>query len=171
VDVADADKSATEDEPYPTLADITLKGVSAVRSLITNLGMDVLLYQSGYREYIADIVQKECNRIYKLFKDHNPKFRGSVSLCGHSLGSAIMFDILCCQPDNSMPPGYSGHLFKSPLKRTREVGDNLLGFNCDNFFCLGSPIALFQMLNGRIIAGRKIGGIICCAKSYGSQRC
>jgi hypothetical protein len=33
-------------------------------------------------------VAEECNRIYKLFKQRNPDFKGKVSLVGHSLGSA-----------------------------------------------------------------------------------
>ncbi|OAX81080.1 hypothetical protein ACJ72_04584, partial [Emergomyces africanus] len=53
LDLADADKMAAEEEHYPSLADITLEGVPAVRNLITDLAMDVLLYQSAYREHIA----------------------------------------------------------------------------------------------------------------------
>jgi hypothetical protein len=69
-----------------------------------------------------------------------------------------MFDILCRQPDSSMRLAHSARLFKGSLKGSREGSDILLDFDCDNFFCLGSPIALFQMLKGRTIAGRKIEG-------------
>ncbi|KAJ1707217.1 DDHD domain protein [Aspergillus flavus] len=44
LDLADAD--ILEDDPYPGLADITLDSVPAVRNLISDLAMDVLLYQS-----------------------------------------------------------------------------------------------------------------------------
>jgi len=66
---------------------------------MTDLALDVLLYQSGtYREHIIRTVLTECNRIFTLFKERNPGFKGKISLVGHSLGSAIIFDILCRQP-------------------------------------------------------------------------
>lgn len=37
------------------------------------------------------------NRLYDLFKRRNPTFNGDVYLGGHSLGSLILFDILCHQ--------------------------------------------------------------------------
>lgn len=78
------------EEEYPSLADITVDGVPAVRSLITDLALDILLYQSQtYREHIARTVLEECNRIYALFKQRNPSFGGRVSLVGHSLGRFV----------------------------------------------------------------------------------
>lgn len=109
--------------------------------------MDVLLYQSGYCEHISNIVKQECNRLLQLYKKRNPTFKGSVSLCGHSLGSAILFDILCHQPNEV-----------DAAKMGRSTGDDsdrrsALNFECEEFFCLGSPIALFQMLKGKTVAG------------------
>lgn len=124
----------------------------AVRNLISDLAMDVLLYQSAYCEHIASIVQQECNRILRLFKQRNPSFRGSVSLCGHSLGSAILFDILCRQPDEVKPPEQKGGIQIGTTPRPRE--EYPLEFDCEELICLGSPIALFQMLKGKTIAGR-----------------
>jgi DDHD domain len=149
-DIGDAE--AIDEDDYPSLSDITVDGVPSVRNLITDLAMDVLLYQSAYREHIAGIVQRECNRVYKLFKERNPDFSGRVSLCGHSLGSAILFDILCRQKE-------SGNIRPHNLSKTstdvdRERGSLQLDFSCENFFALGSPIALFQMLKGRTIAAR-----------------
>lgn len=159
LDLADADNLAAEDEQYPSLADITLEGVPAVRNLISDLAMDVLLYQSAYREHIAAIVQQECNRIFNLFKKRNPSFRGSVSLCGHSLGSAILFDILCHQLSNPASAQRAGAATKNKSDTSsREVGSFPLDFECEEFFCLGSPIALFQMLKGKTIAGRTFVG-------------
>jgi hypothetical protein len=103
-----------DEEEYPSLEDITVEGVPFVRSLITDLGkwvrrdlelcltpsflaLDILLYQSAYREHISNIVLAESNRIYNLFRERNLDFRGKVSLIGHSLGSAILFDVLCSQ--------------------------------------------------------------------------
>lgn len=150
LDLADADSS--DEDLFPSLADITLESVPAVRNLISDLAMDVLLYQSGYREHISDIVSQESNRILNLFKERNPSFSGSVSLCGHSLGSAILFDILCCEPP------VRGSEKKAPVDGTNASANRSrneqLSFDCEELFCLGSPIALFQMLKGKTIAGR-----------------
>lgn len=150
------DSEGIDEDDYPSLADITVDGVPAVRNLITDLAMDVLLYQSAYREHIAGIVQRECNRIFKLFKERNPSFSGRVSLIGHSLGSAILFDILCRQRDSRATTGPRNRVSSRSSKdpKVAEQRDLHLDFDCENFFCLGSPIALFQMLKGRTVAGR-----------------
>ncbi|KAK4693098.1 hypothetical protein P7C71_g4236, partial [Lecanoromycetidae sp. Uapishka_2] len=78
-DLTDADTYADDDE-YPSLENITVEGVPAIRNLITDLALDILLYQSAYREHIAGIVQREANRVYDLFMQRNPTFSGkSVS--------------------------------------------------------------------------------------------
>ncbi|RPA76040.1 hypothetical protein BJ508DRAFT_242805, partial [Ascobolus immersus RN42] len=83
------------DAPYPSLQDITVEGVPAVRGLIADLALDVLLYQSPqYRTEIERVVLSECERIVSEFKRRNPNWSGKVSLVGHSLGSAIFFDLL-----------------------------------------------------------------------------
>jgi hypothetical protein len=155
-DLGDAD-SGFEDNEYPSLQDITVEGVPAVRNLITDLAMDVLLYQSAYREHIASIVQKEANRVCRLFKERTG-FAGKVSFCGHSLGSAILFDILCRQEDNATKTNRHRRV-SSRTGRDQVLAENRsdlhLDFDVENFFCLGSPIALFQMLKGRTIAGRQ----------------
>lgn len=149
------DTDTLEDDAYPSLADITLESVPAVRNLISDLAMDVLLYQSGYCDHIANIVKQECNRLLQLYKQRNPSFNGTVSLCGHSLGSAILFDILCHQPSDADATRSS----KATARGTDDMADqrggiqSALNFDCEEFFCLGSPIALFQMLKGKTIAG------------------
>ncbi|PYH42164.1 DDHD family phospholipase [Aspergillus saccharolyticus JOP 1030-1] len=151
LDLADAEAPEDEIQAYPTLSDITLDNVPAVRNLISDLAMDVLLYQSAYCEQISHIVKGECNRILRLFKERNPSFKGSVSLCGHSLGSAILFDILCHEPHDSNHAAASIHE-DSQAEFSRSFS---LDFNCQDLFCLGSPVALFQMLKGKTIAGRQ----------------
>ncbi|KAF2878012.1 DDHD domain-containing protein [Massariosphaeria phaeospora] len=133
-----------DDQEYPKLEDITVDGVPAVRSLITDLALDILLYQSpAYKGHISRIVVQECNRIYRLFKERHPSFHGKVSLVGHSLGSAIMFDLLCQQKTKQSNKPRRGT--EEPLKFDFEVED---------FYALGSPIGLFQMLKGRKIEAR-----------------
>ncbi|CAG8259790.1 unnamed protein product [Penicillium salamii] len=152
LDLTDAD--ALEDEAYPSLADITLESVPAVRNLISDLAMDVLLYQSGYCEHISNIVVQECNRILELYRTQNPSFKGSVSLIGHSLGSAILFDILCHQQGSAKQSGNSSSKSQESDEPTsKNAKANAFKFECEEFFCLGSPIALFQMLKGKTIGG------------------
>jgi hypothetical protein len=138
-----------DDHEYPNLEDITVEGVPAIRNLLTDLALDILLYQSpAYKGHISRIVLQECNRIHRLFKERNPSFKGKVSLVGHSLGSAIMFDLLC-QQKVEQPKSHS----KAGKRRATE--ENLkLDFDVEDFYALGSPIGLFQMLKGRTIAGR-----------------
>ena len=153
-DLTDADY----DEEYPSLENITVEGVPAIRQLISDLALDILLYQSAYREHIASIVQQECNRVYDLFIEKNASFHGKVSLIGHSLGSAILFDILCRQPDPSMTMFSTGRPRRSSqrtIKEQKAQDSNLcLKFDVEDFYCLGSPLGLYQMLKGRKIAGR-----------------
>jgi hypothetical protein len=148
-----------EEEEYPSLEDITVEGVPFVRSLITDLALDILLYQSAYREHISGIVLRECNRIFKLFLDRNPYFNGKVSLVGHSLGSAILFDILCRQKDDIRIHGSARHqkyYHNRPGVHTKKKDGKDLSFDfeVEDFYALGSPIGLFQMLKGRTIAAR-----------------
>jgi hypothetical protein len=146
----------------PSLDDITIEGVAFARSLISDLALDVLLYQSAYREQITDIVIKESNRIYKLFLERNPEFKGKVHIMGHSLGSAIMFDILCRQREKQK----NSEIPRNPLRfwptqsqdryERKDPSDLALDFDVDDFYCLGSPIGLFQMLKGRTISARHL---------------
>lgn len=158
-DLTDADTFGDDDE-YPSLENITVEGVPAIRNLITDLALDILLYQSAYREHIAGIVQRECNRVYDLFMRRNPTFTGKVSMIGHSLGSAILFDILCRQKDTA-PARSLSHRQKKSRQRggsssaDQQVQDLGLNFEVEDFFCLGSPLGLYQMLKGRRIAGRR----------------
>ncbi|APA12376.1 hypothetical protein sscle_09g071460 [Sclerotinia sclerotiorum 1980 UF-70] len=144
-----------EEEEYPSLDDITVEGVPFVRSLITDLALDILLYQSAYREHISSIVLTEANRIYNLFRERNPEFSGKVSLIGHSLGSAILFDILCHQRETKSRSASSSHYKSRSVPSTKSHGKSLeFDFEVEDFYCLGSPIGLFQMLKGRTIAAR-----------------
>lgn len=139
-----------DDHEYPNLEDITVEGVPAVRNFLTDLALDILLYQSpAYKGHISRIVVNELNRTYRLFKERNPSFKGKVSLVGHSLGSAIMFDILCLQKDTRSTSSQSSN------KHRRHTEEGLkLDFEVEDFYALGSPIGLFQMLKGRTIAAR-----------------
>nr|XP_036581642.1 DDHD domain-containing protein [Colletotrichum truncatum]KAF6790085.1 DDHD domain-containing protein [Colletotrichum truncatum] len=159
----DIGDGALDDDEYPSLEDITIEGVAFARSLISDLALDVLLYQSAYREQISEIVLKESNRIYKLFLARNPEFKGKVHVIGHSLGSAIMFDILCRQKERSKaletprnPLRFWPPQEKAEGVKDREANELRFEFDVDDFYCLGSPIGLFQMLKGRTISARHL---------------
>jgi hypothetical protein len=89
-------------------------------------------------------VLNECNRIYALFKERHPEFNGKIHLMGHSLGSAILHDLLCRQRET---PDVS----KIYQRRERHSGGKVpsthldFDFDVEDFYCLGSPIGLFQV--------------------------
>ncbi|KAK4159322.1 phospholipase DDHD2 [Cladorrhinum sp. PSN259] len=162
----DLGEALNEEEDYPSLEDITIEGLAFARSLISDLALDVLLYQSAYREQIAEIVTKESNLIYKKFKERNPEFDGKVHIVGHSLGSAIMFDILCRQKEKAKLMNESP---RNPLRfwpasqdryEPKEPKELAFDFEVEDFYCLGSPIGLFQMLKGRTISARNLPNAI-----------
>jgi hypothetical protein len=76
---------------------------------------------------------------------------------GHSLGSAILFDILCRQKENTKIHGSAAHQRHDrnrPSASQTHKRDLEFYFDVEDFYCLGSPIGLFQMLKGRTISGR-----------------
>ncbi|KFA60055.1 hypothetical protein S40285_09114 [Stachybotrys chlorohalonatus IBT 40285] len=153
-DLGDAD---TDEVDYPSLEDITIEGVAFARSLISDLALDVLLYQSAYREEITMIVLSECNRIVRLFRERNPDFKGKIHIMGHSLGSAIFFDIACRQREERTTDSHN-RLRVWPSHGNRKVTSTprepMFEFEIEHFYCLGSPVGLFQMVKGRTIAAR-----------------
>lgn len=149
-DLADTDEANVE-EQYPSLQDITVEGVPAVRNIVADLALDILLYQTpAYKGHISRIVVEECNRSYKLFRQRNPSFHGKVSLCGHSLGSALFFDILSDQVDDAHALQQGNKRGQMPSSR-----DFTLDFPVENLILLGSPVGLFQMLQGKTIVGHQ----------------
>lgn len=80
------------------LKSITLESIPKLRDFTNDTLLDILFYTSPvYCQNIISVVGNEINRIYDLFKQRNPAFNGGVSLGGHSLGSLILFDLLCHQ--------------------------------------------------------------------------
>ncbi|XP_008214633.1 SEC23-interacting protein isoform X2 [Nasonia vitripennis] len=77
---------------------ITLESIPKLRHFTNDTLLDILFYTSPiYCETIMQTVGNEMNRLYSLFNQRNPEFQGNVYLGGHSLGSLIMFDLLCHQ--------------------------------------------------------------------------
>ncbi|KAJ6658704.1 hypothetical protein lerEdw1_019864 [Lerista edwardsae] len=77
---------------------ITLPSINRLRHFINDTILDVFFYNSStYCQTIVDTVASEMNRLYLLFLQKNPDFKGGVSIAGHSLGSLILFDLLTNQ--------------------------------------------------------------------------
>lgn len=77
---------------------ITLESIPKLREFTNGTLLDVLFYTSPvYCQTIMQTVGNELNRLYSLFLQRNPGYKGGVSLGGHSLGSLILFDLLCHQ--------------------------------------------------------------------------
>ena len=84
------------------LQPMTLRSIPKLRGFVNDTLLDVLFYTSPvYCQKILDTVCSEINRMYTLFMARNESFAGEVSFVGHSLGSLIMFDVLCNQTETS----------------------------------------------------------------------
>ncbi|XP_045710089.1 SEC23-interacting protein isoform X1 [Phyllostomus hastatus] len=79
---------------------ITLSSIGRFRHFTNETLLDILFYNSPtYCQKIVEKVGMEINRLHALFMSRNPDFKGGISVAGHSLGSLILFDILCNQKD------------------------------------------------------------------------
>uniref|UniRef100_A0A8C8DPG4 DDHD domain containing 1a n=1 Tax=Oryzias sinensis TaxID=183150 RepID=A0A8C8DPG4_9TELE len=115
-----------------TVESITPDKVRGLRDLLNSSAMDIMYYNSPlYRDEITKGLTQELNRLYSLFCSRNPEFEekgGKVSIVAHSLGCVITYDIIT---------GWDPVRFC--LQEHRAV---------ENFFCMGSPLAVFLALRG-----------------------
>lgn len=64
-----------------------MPSINRLRHFINDTILDVFFYNSStYCQTIVDTVASEMNRLYQLFLQRNPHFKGGVSIAGHSLG-------------------------------------------------------------------------------------
>jgi len=161
------------------LSDITLPSIPRAREFTNETLLDILFYTSPvFCERIVQAVGAELNRVYALYLSRNPGFKGSVSLGGHSLGSLILFDMLCHQkpltPLNSSSSSSHAHFsdeeempdmgcLKTKARLSRRMSYLTIGtvgtgqayikypqlmFHPKAFFALGSPIGMFVTVRG-----------------------
>lgn len=130
------------------LADITPDSLPAIRSLITDVMLDIPYYMSHHKQKMISAVAREANRVYRLWCLNNPGFRehGRVHLVAHSLGSAMAMDILSQQP-TEVP--------KDLDLTNSKVSDKMFEFDTTNLFLCGSPSGFFLLLNGANLVPRK----------------
>lgn len=171
------------------LKNITLKSLSKLRDFTNDTLLDILFYTSPvYCQNIVTTVGTELNRLYDMFKQRNPNFTGRVSLGGHSLGSLILFDLLCHQhPSPELESEESDEIVSSspgttkpaPLQRKMskrisymmgtigtgqpQIHYTHLNFEPKNFFALGSPIGMFVIVRGLDTLGEKFSLPTCPA--------
>ncbi|PYI26728.1 hypothetical protein BP00DRAFT_489983 [Aspergillus indologenus CBS 114.80] len=122
-----------------SLKDITPETIPAVRSLISDVMLDIPYYLSHHKPKMIQAVVKEANRIFRLWCENNPGFQqnGRVHLLAHSLGSAMALDILSHQPTKIPRFDFS----------TTSVHGDIFEFDTKNLFICGSPAGFFLFLN------------------------
>ncbi|EPS32698.1 hypothetical protein PDE_07658 [Penicillium oxalicum 114-2] len=130
-----------------TLNDITPETLPAVRSLISDVMLDIPYYLSHHKPKMIRAVAREANRIYRLWCEHNPGFQdnGRVHLIAHSLGSVMAVDILSHQPTKIPRFDFAS----TPLH------SDILEFDTKNLFLCGSPAGFFLLLNKASLLPRK----------------
>lgn len=157
---------------------ITLESIPKLRSFSNETLLDILFYSSPvFCQHIMDFVGNTMNRLYTIFRKRNPNFHGGISLGGHSLGSLILFDLLCHQKEpadfemeNLENPGEDCRMSESKIldhphleRRTSQTINYTMGiagtgqpfinypqliFKPKKFFALGSPISMFVTVRG-----------------------
>jgi DDHD domain len=166
------DHSPIHPESYSSsvqLKDITLRTIPNMREFANDALMDVLYFMSPeHHDIIIDIVAREMNLVVRKFRELTG-FRGRFSVIGHSLGSIVAWDILNHQYMNV-------ELFDEPGREDSNVSSQesfeswsdsgsvasldqesgsvdlaypQLDFPVDNFFLLGSPVAVFLMIRNQ----------------------
>lgn len=138
---ADVEASISEDPATNkfSLKDITPETIPAIRSLISDVMLDIPYYLSHHKQKMVQAVVKEANRIYRLWCQNNPDFRrtGKVHLIAHSLGSIMAMDILSQQPT---------HVPYIDFEHTK-ISQTIFEFDTSNVFFCGSPAGFFLLLN------------------------
>ncbi|KAL4738436.1 DDHD domain-containing protein [Aspergillus similis] len=130
-----------------TLKDITPETIPAVRSLISDVILDIPYYLSHHKPKMIQAVVKEANRVFRLWCKNNPGFQqnGRVHLVAHSLGSAMAVDILSHQPTKIPDFDFS----------STPVHPDIFEFDTKNLFICGSPVGLFLFINKANLSPRK----------------
>ncbi|CAO3636676.1 unnamed protein product [Mucor fragilis] len=148
-----------DDDGCPTLDEITLEGAPNIRTLVSDVFLDIPLYlTSKYHDLMIHVVTKEINRVYKLFIERNPYFlnnNGQVSIVAHSLGSLLGFDILSVQPFTYKQKPNLQQQQQQNSSAYNEKNLATLNFPVKNYFALGSPLGMIMLLRGNKMVSRK----------------
>lgn len=142
----DENKEATKEQAFG-LQDITPETLPAVRSIISDVMLDIPYYMSHHKDKMTSAVIREANRVYRLWCRNNPGFRenGRVHLISHSLGAVMTMDVLSRQPTQVTP--------ELDLEGTKP-SETAFEFDTHNLFCCGSPAGFFLLLNNARLVPR-----------------
>ena len=123
------------------LSDITPETLPAVRSLISDVMLDIPYYLSHHKPRMISAVIREANRVFRLWCSNNPGFleAGRVHIIAHSLGSTMAIDILSNQP-TLVPKLDTNDARAQPTDKHFE-------FDTKTLFSCGSPSGFFLLLN------------------------
>jgi hypothetical protein len=130
-----------------TLKDITPDTIPAVRSLVSDVMLDIPFYMSHHKPKMIEALIFEANRVYRLWCQNNPEFHiaGRVHIIAHSLGSAMALDVLSKQPTSI------AHVDL----RSKKTSTKHFEFDTKNLFFAGSPAGFFLLLDkGKLIPRR-----------------
>ncbi|XP_017486544.1 PREDICTED: SEC23-interacting protein-like [Rhagoletis zephyria] len=153
------------------LRSITLESIPKLRNFTNDTLLDVLFYTSPkYCQKIMNTVAASMNEVYNKYRERHPEFNGGVSVAGHSLGSLILFDLLCHQkaPKETEEQNLENpdQLGTSPMDVSNDdlsvtsytmghagTGQPFIHYPQLNFepkkvFALGSPIGMFVTIRG-----------------------
>jgi hypothetical protein len=138
----DPDVESSIDDPGSnnfSLDDITPQTLPAIRSLISDVMLDIPYYLSHHKPKMVKAVVREANRVYRLWCKNNPGFQdhGRVHLIAHSLGSVMAVDILSQQPT---------HVPHFDFSNTA-LHNDIFEFDTRHLFLCGSPAGFFLLLN------------------------
>lgn len=152
---------------------ITPHKILNIRQMLNASFMDIMYYNSPlYREEVIKGLTGEMNRLYTMFTQRNPYFEangGKVSIVAHSLGCVITYDIVIgwnpaqqfdqqmvqalveCIDKKEDTTSRSKECLKEELRKLIKSYESnhsqpSLNFKIENFFCLGSPLAVFLAL-------------------------
>ena len=153
LDEDDLDTNPNQKETDPLknkfgLEDITADSLPSIRTLISDVMLDIPYYLSHHKPKMIEAVINEANRIYRLWCSNNPGFqeKGRVHLVAHSLGSVMCLDILSNQP-TKLP---------QPLDlKAGNIRTDIFEFDTKSLFFCGSPAGLFLLLNKAPLVPRK----------------
>lgn len=154
---------------------ITLESIPKLRQFANETLLDILFYSSPvFAQHIMDFVGHTMNRVFTTFRKRNPSFTGGISVGGHSLGSLILFDLLCHQnpnletenmedPDGGVGVSTSSGASLNTVQQSSQTVNYTMGtagagqpfivypqliFRPKKFFALGSPISMFVTVRG-----------------------
>lgn len=128
---------------------MALESIPAVRSVLSDATMDILLYvsQKHFKKILGAVI-KEVLRLHRLFAHWNPEYAGEFSFVAHSLGSALVADLLSftVQPDDFIR-NLSSSPRNDPVNVFLDTAEgNVFPFKIDKFFAFGSPLGVFHLL-------------------------